>query len=61
MKPLIDVYTESYDDAKRLFNILFQIFVDKETLCTEEAWENGGYFRIEKDTEVWRIFKRENE
>ena len=61
MKPLIDVYTESYDDAKRLFNILFYILADKETLCSEESWENGGCFRIEKDTEVWRIFKRENE
>jgi hypothetical protein len=61
MKPLIDVYTDSYHDAKMLFNTLLRLFVDKGTLCSEESWENGGHFRIERDTEVWRIFMRESD
>ena len=58
MKPVINVYTETYQDAKRLFNTLFRPCIDKETLCKEELWENGESLQIERDTEIWRIYKR---
>lgn len=58
MIPIIYVYTESYYDAKRLFNTLYRPCIDKEILCTKELWEDGECLEIERDTEVWRIFKR---
>ena len=59
MIPIIYVYTESYWDAKRLFNTLFRPSVDKEILVTEELWWNDGKcLEVKRDTEIWRIFKR---
>lgn len=57
MKPIIYVYTESYYDTKRLFNILYRPCIDKKSLCTQKLWEDGEYFEIERDTEIWRICK----
>ena len=58
MKPIIYVYVESYYNAKRLFSTLYRPAIDKEILCTEELWENGNCLEIERNTEVWRIYKR---
>lgn len=58
MKKVIYIYIESYYDAKLLFNTLYRPCVDKETSCTEELWETGKCLEVERDAEVWRIFKR---
>ena len=59
MKPIIYVYTETYYDAKRLFNTLFRPSIDREMLCNEELWEHGESLQIESDTEIWRIYKKD--
>lgn len=58
MIPMFYIYTESYYDAKKLFNALYRPDMDKETLVAEELWEKGECFEVKRDTEVWRIFKR---
>ena len=58
MIPIIYVYTESYHDAKRLFNTLFRPSIDKEMLVTEDLWNDEECLEVKRDTEVWRIFKR---
>ena len=59
MKQVIYIYVDTYEHAKRLFNVLFKPSVDKESLCNEEAWRNGECLQIETLFEVWRICKRE--
>lgn len=58
MIPIIYVYTESYYEAKRLFNTLFRPAMDKEMLVTEDLWNDGECLEVRRDTEIWRIFKR---
>ena len=58
MIPVIYVYTESYYDAKRLFDALYRHGIVKAILRIEKLWEDGECLEIERDTEVWRIFKR---
>lgn len=58
MKPIIYVYTETYYDAKRLFNTLYRPTMDKEKLVSEDAWNSGMGFEIEQETEVWKIFRK---
>lgn len=58
MIPVIYVYIESYYDAKRLFDVLYRHGIDKAILRIEKLWEDGECLEIERDTEVWRIFKR---
>lgn len=57
MIPIFYIYAESYHDAKKLFKALYRPDMDKGTLITEELWEKGECFEVERDTEIWRIFK----
>lgn len=48
---------EDYYSAKRLANTLYRPAIDKAVFCSEEEWEDG-YIEVERDTDIYRIFKR---
>lgn len=58
VQPIIYVYTENYYSAKRLVNTLYRPAIDKAVFCSEEEWEDEDeYIEVERDTEIYRIFK----
>lgn len=58
MIPEINVFTETYEDAKRLSRHLFRPAFDTIDIPKEELWSKGSPLVVTRDTEIWKIYWR---
>jgi hypothetical protein len=49
------IFTDTYSDAMYLANTLYRPALDKQTICSESAFNNGELIRVEREDCIFYI------
>lgn len=49
------IFTDNYSNAMYLANTLYRPALDKQTICGESAFKNGGLIRVEHEDCIFYI------